>query len=303
MNKFKLKHNILVISMLIMAFVLNGCMHKPNSRITEDKAGLSYSYEQSDNTNAGNLDYLSDGVSVEEEGATYGDNANITAEATIMVDESNEKILYQKNMYERIYPASVTKVLTALIAMEECSLRDVVTFSHDAVNISEDGAVVCGFEEGDKVSLKNLLYCMLIFSGNDTAVAIAEHVSGSTEEFSNLMNQRALELGCCDSHFVNSNGLHDENHYTTAYDMYLIFRQAVKYRIFRKIVNTDRYEITYKDSENKKHNMTVTSTNNYLLSSATPPDNVNVIGGKTGTTSDAGYCLALYSKTKNNNYI
>ncbi|MCR5586903.1 MAG: serine hydrolase [Lachnospiraceae bacterium] len=286
----------------VVLFNFTGCKVEKSELLDGSIASLGDTEKQSDMKESDALDYLSDGVCVVDSSVSFEDNENITSYSALVLNETTGEMLYEKDMYAKIYPASVTKVLTALVALENCSLNEKVTFSYDATHIEEDGAVLCGFDEGDKISLKNLLYCMLIFSGNDAAYAIAEHVGGDVDTFYEMMNQKAMDIGCVNSHFVNANGLHDKDHYTTAYDMYLIFRQAVTYNIFRKIINTSRYEVPYKNAAKESHTMIVTTTNSYVSGSLQPPANVHVIGGKTGTTSDAGCCLALYSKDKSDNY-
>ena len=148
---------------------------------------------------------------------------------------------YAYNIHEKIYPASTTKILTALTAMELCDMDETVTVSQDAAASSFDiEAQVCGLQEGDQISMEALLNGLLLHSGNDNAVAIAEYAGdGSVEDFVNLMNKKAEELGATNTHFVTPNGLHDENHYTTAYDMYLIFNECIKHQEFMDIISSD----------------------------------------------------------------
>lgn len=231
-------------------------------------------------------------------------DAFMTAKASLIFDITDKETLYADNIYERLYPASVTKIVTALIAIEECDLDDMVTVSHNAANITEWGAKKCGFLEGDKIKLKDLLYCFLIYSGNDAGIAIAEHVSGSVEAFSEKMNQKAKELGAVDSHFVNPHGLHDDNHYTTVYDIYLFFQECIKNSVFLDIINSKSVNIKYENADGKSQNALFYNTNRYLVGREQAPKQVTVIGGKTGTTQKAGSCLTLYSKNaKGNKYI
>ncbi len=289
---------------LSVGLLFTGCGIKADERLFDSKAKIEYSTNTGGNNYISSPEFISSGVSLGNDISSIPNDESITAGSALIVDETGENILYQKDMYKRIYPASVTKVMTALLVLENCDMKERVKFSHEAANITEPGAVLCGFDEGDKVSVKNLLYCLLIFSGNDAAYALAEHVGGSIEGFSDMMNNKARELGCADTHFVNSNGLHDPDHYTTAYDMYLIFRQAIQYDLFQKIISTPSYVLPYKDKGKEAHEMTVTTTNSYVSGSLQPPGGVHVVGGKTGTTSDAGSCLALYSRDNDeNDYI
>lgn len=223
----------------------------------------------------------------------------MTAKASLIFDITENQPLYADNIYDRLYPASVTKIVTTLIALEECDLDDIVTVNHNAANITEWGAKKCGFLEGDKIQLKDLLYSFLIYSGNDAGIAIAEHISGSVEAFSDKMNEKAKELGAVDSHFVNPHGLHDDNHYTTIYDIYLFFNECIKNPVFLDIINTNNIYIKYKGADGKTKKAEFASTNRYLVGKEQAPEEVTVVGGKTGTTQKAGSCLTLYSKNKN----
>ncbi|MEI3340415.1 MAG: serine hydrolase [Eubacterium sp.] len=131
-------------------------------------------------------------------------------------------------MYEKRYPASTTKILTAYLALKYGKLDDTLTVSQDAIYTLMAGSSICGLKPGDKITLEDALYGLMLCSGNDAANVIAEYISGSTEKFADLMNEEAKALGATQSHFVNAHGLPDEDHYTTAYDLYLIFNAAIK---------------------------------------------------------------------------
>ena len=154
-----------------------------------------------------------------------------TAEAGTIMDLSTHEVLFAQNVHERLYPASLTKVMTALVAIRYGNLDDVITIDENALDIDPESSV-CYLELGDQYTLKQLIYGMLLASGNDAANAIAWHVGGSLEGFVSLMNQEAAAIGATNSHFMNAHGLQDENHYTTPYDMYLIFNEAIKYSTF-----------------------------------------------------------------------
>ena len=232
-------------------------------------------------------------------------NPSITANSSFIFDITEEKVLYADNVYERLYPASVTKILTALVVLEQCeNLSETVTISYNAANITESGAKKCGFKEGDQITLRDLLYAFLIFSGNDAGIALAEYVAGSESAFADLMNQKAKDLGALHSHFVNSHGLHSEEHYTTPYDMYLIFQECLKNETFVDIISKTRCVATYKTALGETKQRVFENTNRYLLGTEKAPHGVTVIGGKTGTTLKAGACLVLYSKDeKEHEYI
>ncbi|TEB18014.1 D-alanyl-D-alanine carboxypeptidase DacB precursor [Pelotomaculum sp. FP] len=159
----------------------------------------------------------------------------ISGEAAALIDGRNGQFLYEKNPYQQLYPASTTKILTAVIALENSKLNDMVTITAEACNV--EGSAL-GLLEGEKMSLEDLLYALMLNSGNDAAVAIAVHVAGSVEKFADLMNEKAAEVGAVNSHFINPNGLPDPNHYSTAHDMALISYYAMQNPEFRKIVAT-----------------------------------------------------------------
>ena len=172
-----------------------------------------------------------------------------------------------------------------------------VTVSSDAV-ANMAGSSVCGINAGDQISVQNLLYGLMLVSGNDAANALAEDYSGSIEEFAKVMNEEAGALGATNSHFVNANGLPDDEHYTTVYDMYLIFQEAIKSQAFVDIIKTKSIDVTFQDANGNDVSKTWNNTNHYLTGETDAPDGITVIGGKTGTTNAAGYCLVLYSTNK-----
>lgn len=222
----------------------------------------------------------------------------LDAAASLIFDITDTRVLYADHIYQRLYPASVTKIMTALVALKYGNLADTVTISYNAAHISEWGAKKCGFREGDTILLEDLLYAFLIYSGNDAGIAIAEHIAGSEKEFARLMNKEAKRLGATDSHFVNPHGLHDDEHYTTAYDIYLIFKECIKDETFLSIIQSPSCHISYQDKDGGRHKVSYGSTNRYLIGEEAFPDGITVIGGKTGTTSKAGSCLVLLSKNR-----
>lgn len=164
----------------------------------------------------------------------------VTSQGCLLMDLDSGQVLFSKNIHERFYPASTTKILTALIVLEKCSLSETVTVGDDPPYI--DGTKIYLYED-EQLTVEQLLYAMMLESANDCAEALAEHISGSVEAFAELMNQRARELGCTDSNFVNPHGLHDDNHYTSVWDLALIAKEAMKNPEFRKIVSTRSSQI------------------------------------------------------------
>ena len=170
-------------------------------------------------------------------------DVSIQADAGIVMDSDTGTVLYGKNMDQPYYPASITKILTALIVLEQCDLNEMVTFSHDDVYNVEAGSSSAGIDEGDVLTVRDCLYALMLASANESANALACHVSGSREAFAQLMNEKARNLGCTGSHFNNPSGLNDENHYTTAHDMALIARAAIQNPEFLTINGTRSYQL------------------------------------------------------------
>lgn len=208
---------------------------------------------------------------------------------------ATNSVVYAKNLFEKLYPASTTKILTAYIALKYCDdLDTLVTVSENAVDQASDSSV-CNLKAGDVISMRDLLYGLMLRSGNDAAVAIAEYISGDVDSFAALMNEEATAMGATRSHFVNPNGLPDENHYTTVYDMYLIFNRALENETFVDLISTKSYDTAYTNAQGELEEHTWENTNQYLTGATEAPEGFTVVGGKTGTTGDAGYCLVLYS--------
>lgn len=210
---------------------------------------------------------------------------SIDSDAGIVMDANTGVVLYGKNIHETYSPASITKVLTSLIVLEHCSLDETVTFSESAVYNVESNSSSAGYDTGDTASVKDCLYALLLKSANEAANALAEHVAGSADAFAVLMNEKAAELGCQDSHFANPSGLNNEEHYVSAYDMALITRAAFKNPTFAKIVETTYYKLPPNQKNPEGQGI---SPGNKLVKKNWPqyyrPD---VLGGKTGYTSIA----------------
>lgn len=215
--------------------------------------------------------------------------------AAALFDLNGLDTLYAKNANEQLDPASLTKVMTALVALKHGSPEQLLTASENVV-ITEPGAQLCGIKPGDTMTLEQALHILLLYSANDVAVMIAEGVSGSVAGFVEKMNEEAQALGATNCHFTNPNGLTEEGHYMTAYDLYLIFTEALQYDLFNEIIQMPSYSTTYRASDGSERTLEVNNSNQYLLGNYTAPEHVTVIGGKTGTTKAAGHCLVLLSK-------
>ena len=232
----------------------------------------------------------------------YGisDAPDISAGAAILLDSNTEKIIYSKNESERMYPASTTKILTAILTIENCNLDDIVTVPYEAVYSIPSGYSVAALQPGEQLTVEQLLKVMLVHSANDAANVLAYHVSGSIEGFANLMNQKVSELGLTNTHFTNPSGMHDENHYTTAYDLAIIMKYCMKNSTFRNLSGLKYCTIP---ATNKYEERVFNTTNELLIY-----DNRNVssnyyykyaIAGKTGYTTQAKNSLVSVSNKDN----
>ena len=215
---------------------------------------------------------------------------SISADGGILMDINSGAVLFEKNSHEAYYPASITKILTALIVIENCGLDETVTFSNTAVNTLEPNSSILGARAGDTLSVRDCLYALLLQSANEVANALAEHCAGSMDAFAEMMNEKAAELGCTDSHFANPSGLNDPDHYVSAYDMALIAKAAFSNPTFVEVDSTTYYDVPagklkqYPDGWRYYAHHRMLRRNDSLYYEG-------VIGGKTGYTSLAGNTL------------
>ena len=239
---------------------------------------------------------------------SFADNEDLTPYSThcILIEASTGKVLYEKDAYSMTYPASTTKIMTAILALENCSLTDVATVSHNAIYSVPIGYSHAYLVEGEELTINQLLHILLIPSANDAAIVLAEHIAGSVQSFATMMNTKALEIGCRNTNFVNPNGIHNQNHYSTAYDLALIGRYAMKNEVFRKIVTKSTYTLPatnkYATSDRffKQTNSLVVpnssdNVGNYYYKYAT--------GIKTGYTEAAGDCVVASAQKDGIQYI
>lgn len=235
------------------------------------------------------------------------EHLNLSAETAILIDANTEEVLYEKESNKTMFPASTTKVLTALIALESAKLDDKVIIDEDIVN-NRDGNNI-NLKVGEVLSMNDLLHALLISSANDAAEAIAKHISGSVENFAILMNQEAKNLGANNSNFKNPSGLPDEEHVSTAYDLAIITKYALKNDVFKEIVKQTTYTIkpTNKTSESRK----LRNSNKLLFSDKkinvdgknTSIKYEGVEGVKTGYTKVANQCMISYLNNTDRQYI
>ncbi len=272
------------------------------------KDKLALSYERAITQNALTQDQMADPFASDlcVISGDYLEGTDVSIEETSaagLFDVNHNKVLYSKNIHERLNPASLTKVMTALVAIKYGNTEDTIICSEN-VKITESGATLCGLKAGDKLTLNQALHALLINSANDAAIAIAEHIGGSVEGFAAMMNEEAVLLGATGSHFVNPHGLTENEHYVTAYDMYLIMNAAMQYELFNEIIHMNDYTTVYYASDDSEKEMSFRSTNLFFHGDYNAPDKITVIGGKTGTTNAAGNCLILLTKdTGGNPYI
>lgn len=288
----------------MILLLCTGCSNKKDLQMAYSSDGGSVQYDIGNYVEPAAADFITEQLCFVGTEENAMQDEKITAVSSLMFNVSNQEVIFANNVYERIYPASTTKILTALLALKYSDLKDTVTIQKDNAGITVYGAKLCNFKAGDVITMETLLNCLLVYSGNDAGVAIAEHISGSEEAFAELMNEEAAKLGAVNTHFVNSSGLHDPNHYTTAYDMYLIFKECLNYDLFTSIIKKPSYTANYLDKDGKAKLVVYETTNMFLLGTMEAPDGITVFGGKTGSTSNAGDCLLLYSEdNEGNGYI
>ncbi len=289
------KKRILSVCLACMALIcFSGCAGKAYSFPYDAEYGVS-SFQIVQTVNASSAVPFANDLCIVEGDVSSGDADLSEVGAALLCDVNTATVLYAKNAHERMHPASLTKVMTALVALKYGSMDQVLTATSDNY-ITERGAVLLGLKAGDTMTLSQALYILLVYSANDVGMLIAEGVGGSVEGFVDLMNEEAKALGATNTHFMNPHGLTEDNHYTTAYDLYLIFNEAIKYETFREIIHTHDYSTVYYDKNGNSKEFSKTTTNLYFRGNFDPPENITIVGGKTGTTNAAGHCLILLSR-------
>lgn len=220
-----------------------------------------------------------------------------TAKAVILYERNSDTLLYGWKQDERIYPSSMVKIMTALVAMEQADLTQEVVVTKRALSYMQIGSVSANLKAGDRMTLKDLMYCLMVESANDAALVIAEHVGGSQDRFIDLMNEKAAELGCTGTHFSNVHGLHDENTYSTARDICRITDAALDIPEIKKMFTTESYTVT---PTNKPEAAREIWTTNHMMSTHSTKKYIDerITGGKTGATDEGGRCLVATSEGK-----
>lgn len=225
------------------------------------------------------------------------DELKIDSDAVLLMENESGNILYEKNSEKVLYPASTTKIMTAILTIEKCKLNKTTTVSQNAVDSVPDGYTNAGLVAGEKLTINDLLYALMLASANEAANVLAEYISGSTEEFAKLMTEKAKDLGCKNTVFLNANGMHNEGHYSTAKDLCIIANYCFKNETFNKIMETKEYSIPATE-QHPAEDRILTNTN-ALINPESPYYYKYSLGGKTGFTTPAGCCLVTFAQKGN----
>jgi len=212
-------------------------------------------------------------------------------ERALLFNLDDKSAVFAHGIYDRVYPASLTKIMTALVCLENASMSATVTMQDSDFDLDTD-AQQSQLDSGDTLTMEDLMKLLLVYSANEAAMAIARTVAGSTEAFVAKMNEKAAELGMTGTHFVNPTGLHDDDHYTTPYDIYLMMNAAYQHPEFAQMASIDSLEVSVTGTEGES-TFTEESTDEYLTGIYSLPQNITIMASKTGTTDEAGSCLAL----------
>ncbi|MGN0243905.1 MAG: D-alanyl-D-alanine carboxypeptidase family protein [Lachnospiraceae bacterium] len=284
---YKRKTAMILSCVLLSTAWLSGCGDR------KEKASLSV-------TNPGQiLSYHADTDEMEGLGSQYAvapmdSSAQVTlsqkVDTALLINMDTKEVVASNHAYKKIYPASMTKLLTALVVLDNASLNETVVLQKD-ITFKDPEVISMNLKKGDRFTVETLLNAMLVSSANDCAVALAQYIAGTEENFAILMNEKAKELGATHSHFMNVTGLHDKDHYTSAYDLYLIFENVLEQEELSSIINQKEYEMYYTAASNEVITQKLQSSNRFLNGSYDMPKGCKMMGGKTGTTNAAGYCL------------
>ncbi len=231
------------------------------------------------------------------------ENLKLVGESALLIDYDSNRILYEKNSDKKMFPASTTKIMTAILAIEHGNMEDMVQVDEEVVQLTRGSHIALDYDE--EMKFEDLINGLMVASANDAALAIAKHVSGSIEDFVALMNSKAEELGAMNTHFMNPNGLHHDNHYTTAYDLFLISKYAMKNEAFREFASKSQYIIA--PTNKKTEERLIHTTNKFLYGNKkmdldgqiVPIKYPGIKGIKTGTTPEAKNCLVSYAERDN----
>lgn len=292
---------ILVLAMLIFAMLLSACTSKETllNQYTQDVIlGNNNISDFELNKAEGFANNL--GV-IDKDAPDYDKSYEIYSPIALLVDCTTNEIIVQKNVHDKAYPASITKVLTSMLAIKYGDTNSKRKAGEEII-ITEENVVTCAYRVGDDITFDIAIHGALIRSGNDAAAFLATFVNESQPEFVELMNEEAKKLGATNSNFTNPHGLTDENHYTTAYDLYLIYREALKSDYFRTVVGKYIYKNEFQRTTSYntyRIPCEYNTTNPFFTGLATAPDHVKVLGGKSGYTEAAKRCYILHASADN----
>lgn len=303
----KLHHIKCITGIILTAILLTGCVQETAGHSSEAQAEEIATYFKIDNSReytatipvSPNIlcNYTSSYATI-----PYMEPVNSNVAVKLCIDCTDNVVLDAENPFERVYPASITKIMTALLVLENGNLNDSYTIT-EPIDLGDPMAVSLGLSVGDTFTVEELMYGMLLESANDYAIALGRYVSGSDDAFVKMMNDRAWQLGATHTHFMNSNGLHDDEHYSTGYDLYLIFNELIKHEEFREIAGQPSHVLKYTDADGNVIEKTIGTSNMFINGEQQEPEGIEVFCGKTGTTSEAGFCLIVAAKDNNKEYI
>ena len=300
-----MKKSNLLILLLILTLIISFIFPAAVLAVTSDSETVTE--QTSSGTDSADSASENDEDSAEDQ-KDYNDDdievPNNTAKSILLTDMKSGRVLYSKKASTKSEPASLTKVMTVLLAVEaiqdgKVSLDDEVTASSDCQAGLDESSSTANILPGEKLTLEQLLYCAMVASANDACNIIAEYIGGTVDDFVAMMNDKAAEIGCTDTHFVNANGLPDDDHYTTANDLYLITKEALKYELFSTLCNTQSYTVPKTNKSDSRD----LSNSNALISAESMYGNRYLYqyakGVKTGHTSSAGFCLISTAEKDN----
>lgn len=283
---------IRIIAMTMATTILvSGCGLADEKVLLANEHGLSEDAVSASSLTSGKQSWSGVDVCVPDDDTQYEDE-DVSAGAALLFSLDRPDAVYAKNVYQKMNPASITTLFTAYVVLQNKKLSDTVTVTEDEIAGLWHTSTI-GLEAGDQVTVEQLLHGMLLCSGVDAANVLAVETAGSKDAFVKMMNDAAGECGCVDTQFQNPNGLTETGHYTTVYDIYLILHKLAEDEQFMKIISTGTYHAVYQNAEGEQQEKTYTSTVRYVEDGISQLGSVNIIGGKTGTTSSAGHCLAL----------
>lgn len=300
-NKNPRHRAITLMAGIVFCSFLAGCASQKGleDAFHADRPGLGIESQEE----SADISYFAEDLCVVDENVEVIEADTSEALAACFFNLDTKEILCAKNVHDQMYPASTTKIMTALVALKYGDLEAQATVSRDAITFHESGVSTVKLKEGDVLTLRQLLYALLLVSANDAANVIAEKVGGSMEQFVEMMNREAALLGATNTHFTNPNGLHDEEHYTTVYDMYLMFQEALKYDDFLEILKTPSYNVSYLAADGTSVEAVWSTTNQFTKGDVTVPEGITAVGGKTGTTTAARSCLVQLFEAQDQKYV